>query len=826
MSMIVSFGEWIRRRRKALDLTQAALASRVDCAVITIKKIEQDERRPSQLLAERLADGLEIPADERAVFIQAALAQRSPDRLPAPADQLPSAQVLARLPSPATPLIGRRREIAQAVNLLHRAARLLTLTGAGGVGKTRLALAVAEKLAPEQRNGAAFISLSSLNDPDALTGRIAEELGAKQTGDRSALETLVDFLAGQQILLVLDNFEHLLPAAPQLASLLQALDGVRLLVTSREPLRLTGETVLTVKPLGLPGLSGAASTEQFYLEATRSDAVRLFASRARARSPDFHLNRENCARVADICRRLDGLPLAIELAAARTGEMPLEMLQDGLVQRLDLIGGGYQDLPERQRTLRSTFDWSFNLLLPAEKQVFPRLGVFAGGITLEAVRAVCPEIPADQLQAALAGLAGKNMIYLAADGERYHLLETAQTYAREHLTYSGEIQAAQKAHLIYFAKLAEEAAPHFWDKEQAFWLRRMSNEVDNLRRALGWALDPGSSDPEAVESGARMAASLWYFWYLYGALNEGAGWLGLALERLPQPGRTRAQLLMAEGTLAWQQGRLLYAADRLRQSLDLFRRLEDSQGLAESTHMYGHIVFDQQNYAGADQYFRESLALYEELGDRTLRVSLISDLGLVAYHQGSLEDARKYYQESLSLFIEAGIKDGEAQSCIRLGDIARLEGEYPKAQDLYQKSLKINRELNISMEIACSLHKLGFIALWRGETLQAWKLFLESLSLQAEFGNQQGIAECLAGLASAFAAGQRYEEAARCFAAARQILEKTGLPISPADLIEWRRDEAAARSHCDPLGFEQAWAQGSVEMIDGLVAELLTENWE
>ena len=823
MSLDFSFGSWVRRRRKALDYTQAYLAQRVGCALVTIKKIEQDERRPSRQMAERLAECLGIQTADRAAFIQAALSQLAPDRL-APADRrLPTSQTAARLPQPVTPLINRRKEIAQAVWLLRHQARLLTITGAGGVGKTRLALAAAQEVSGDFRDGVVFISLASIQDPDLVPAKIAQEFNLKESGDTPIRELLCNHLSNQEILLLLDNFEHLLPAASLLADLLDYAPELRLLVTSRTLLHLSSETILTVQPLGLPELPVNLSDEQYFRRIARSDAVRLFIHRARARNSTFRLSVENSQQVGEICRKLDGIPLAIELAAARIREYSLSHLQEGLSRRLDLLSEGFHDLPARQRTLRNTFDWSFNHFELAEQEIFPALGVFNGGFTLEAALGVCSSCSKGGVLTAIGGLVDHNMILREEERERYYLLDTTREYAIERLEARGQIQDARRAHLAYFTRMVEEAAPHLWDEEQETWLQRLENDVDNLRGALRWAFNNEAANKEEINLGARMVASSWYFWYLFGALKEGEGWLAVALQRIPQMSQIRARLLLAEGALTWQQGRLPTAHNSLRESIDLFRLLEDLPNLAEATHIFGHVVFDQQNYPAAENLFKEALSIYDSLDESAIRVSLISDLGLVAYHQHDFLSARRYYEQSLALFIEKGMKDGEAASYIRLGDIARLEGDYKKAEDLYEKSLLINRALDIRIEIACSLHKLGFTALQRGDMAHAQSLFCESLTLQHEIGNQQGIAECLAGLGSTKVSCQNDLDAARCFGAAKQILSKTGLPMAPADTAEWQRDENAARSRCDPKGFEQAWLEGFEQAVDDLVASILAE---
>ncbi|MCL4559152.1 MAG: tetratricopeptide repeat protein [Chloroflexi bacterium] len=734
------------------------------------------------------------------------------------------------LPLQLTSFIGREKEIAQLQKLFKETnTRLVTITGTGGMGKTRLALQLAEELLDAFPDGIWLVELAALVDPDDVPLSVATALRIRETPGQSVTAVLREYLALKHMLVILDNCEHVVGVAADLVNtLLLACPYLHVLATSQEILGLDGETLFRCPPLLFfnPDQPHPASEGKKFEQASASESVRLFIERAAAALPGFTLNIKNATTVIDICRRLEGIPLAIELAAARVRLLSVEQIASRLEDVFDLLtAGGRARLP-RHQTLKALIDWSYNLLTANEQTVLMRLSVFSGGWDLAAAEAVASDggIKSSQVLGLMGQLVDKSLILVESSDSsenRFQMLETIRQYACERLNEAGEINAVRDQHLEYYFRMAEQAKQHMWDEQQGDWFRRLSLEVDNLRNALRWALVEGPRVEENNDMAGRMASSLWYFWYLFGSLKEGRSWISAALDRNPQWNQTRASLLQADGTLAWQEGKLPLAISRLRESMDLFTLLEDQTGLAEATHMYGHAVFDQQNYTEAGNIFQRCLSLYEELGDRSIRIALISDLGLVACHKGDLPLARKYYEEGLALFVQNGFRDGEAQSYVRLGDIARLEGDYGRAEELYEKSLLINRELKISLEIACSLHKLGFIALHQGEMSHAQALFCESLALQRESGNQQGLAECLAGLASQRVCSGDFEGAAKYFGAANQILTRTGLPLGPADLAEWRRDEELARSRCDSISFERAWLKGMNEPVDDMVVSLL-----
>lgn len=579
----LTFGQWLQRRRKAFHLTQQDLGNLAICAAETIRKIEADMRQPSAELARLLADALQIPESEHLTFFRFARGDStaSPGLLPMPTSGVAPRPLHAptNIPIPLTLLIGRQAEVEGIAALLERnAIRLVTLTGPGGVGKTRVAIAVASTLRDAFADGIVFVDLSPLTDHQLVLTAIAEALGVRETADEALTATVQAQLRERQVLLVLDNFERVPPASTVVAELLQGVARLKVLITSRIRLKLRGEREVVVEPLAVP-----RTAAQTAAALTAYDAVRLFVERAQDVKADFVLTNANASAVAEICARLDGLPLAIELAAARVKVLSPDGLLQRLGSRLQVLTGGARDLPARQQTLRNTLDWSYSLLEPVEHVLFGRLAVFAGGCTLEAAEALSGRLDdlAGNVLDTVDALVAKSLLQRdeQVTGElRFRMLESVREFGLEQLHRRGEARSVQHQHATFFLTLAEAGAPTFTGDAPGPWLRSMSVEQDNLRAALTWLLAC-----HEIEMGLRLIGALWP-WYWREAPREGLQWAEAFLNLLKgvEHTRTHARVLFAAGTLAWGQRQYHLARARIEKSIAIYREHGDRQSLAEA----------------------------------------------------------------------------------------------------------------------------------------------------------------------------------------------------------------------------------------------------
>jgi len=656
------------------------------------------------------------------------------------------------VPAPASNLVGRKRELEQVCDSLRRAeTRLLTLTGPGGAGKTRLALEVANALAEEIPDGAFFVPLEAIRDGALILPAVAQPLGVRESAERPLLESFRERLAGRRALVLLDNFEQLAESAPVLSQILEAAPGLTFIVTSRAALRLGGEKEYPVQPLG------------------RSDAVALFVERAQSADSGFELTAENEAAVEELCARLDDLPLALELAAARTKLMSPDAMVERLDQRLELLSRGARDLPERHRALRDTVAWSYDLLEPDVQELFARLAVFAGGFTLESAVAVTD-----------ASLDGVGVLLddslLERVNGRFRMLETIREYALERLDATNEADAIHRRHVEHFLRLARsEPVP-----DQAAWLASLDSERDNLRAALDWCRDDG--DPAL---GLRLASALWEFWWVRGYLAEGRRRLDEALERGEgQPAELRARALHAAASLATRQS----------------------------------------DYDRAAELSEQALALWEELGDAGGTARSLLSLGTIAAEQGARDRALELSERAAALYAESGDRRGHALAVSNLGGIALEDGDHARAAELSAEAYSLFEELEDSEGMALALVNQGFVALSEREHGRARTFLREALRRLAELEFRDVIGYCFEGLAAVLASTGEPESGARLLGAAESLRESVGVELAPSERETHDATAAAIRGSLGEKEFAAAWLEGRELPLDDAIAYALAEE--
>jgi len=754
------------------------------------------------------------------------------------------------LPIQPTPFIGREKEVTAVGQLLRREdVRLVTLTGPGGTGKTRLALQVAAELSDLFTDGIYLVDLAPISDPALVMAAITQILGIREVGGQPLVERLKDELQRKQMLLLLDNFEQVVSAAVQVADLLATCLQLKVIVTSRVVLHVQAEQEFFVPSLSLPDpkhVPDLAALSQY-------ESVALFIRRAQSARPDFQVTNANAPAVAEICARLDGLPLAIELAAARMKLLSPEALLARLHQPLHVLTSGPRDVIARQQTLRNTIDWSYQLLDAQEQQLFRRLSVFVGGCTLETIEALCTSLSGEveSILDTVASLADKSLLrrieQQTGEEPRFAMLETIREYALESLEALGETEAARRAHAAYFLQLAEEAEQGMAGPRQAVLLERLEQEHDNLRAAMQWSLEQAGDEREMA---LRLGGALLSFWYIRGYFSEGRDFLERALtlsDEVAAP--VQAKALYAASSLHDPLSSLDRAEELGEQSLALYRELGDTMGIASSLHLLADIAWGRGNLAVARSQGEESLMLFREVDDRRSVAYLLYHLGSLAIEQGEYPRGRDLLTESVMINRELGDTRIIALSLFKLAQLCHVSGgDLAQAHTLLDESFALSREVGDKESIANCLSLWGMLALREGDTAlarsqveQAMTLFKEmqqqhgvALSLYAlaqvatvqgnhagsqvlyeqgigvarKSGDKRTIPSGLEGLAAAIAAQGNHTWAAHLWGAAEALREAIGAPLPPVERASYNRAVAAARTQLGEQAFAAAWAEG------------------
>ena len=744
------------------------------------------------------------------------------------------AVIPSNLPLQVTSFVGREAQVAAVRDLLlRRDTRLLTLTGPGGTGKTRLALQVAADLLDCFPDGIYFVALASVTDPELVPSATAQALDVREVPGRPLSAALRDFLRSRQALLILDNFEQVVAAAGVVAELVGDAPGLRVLVTSRAVLRLYGEREYPVPPLALPDHRATPSAEHF----ARFEAVRLFVERAQAARPAFALTDENAADVGEICQRLDGLPLALELAAARVRSLPPRALLERMERRLPLLTGGARDLPARQRTLRDAIAWSYDLLAEPEQALFRRLAVFRG-CTLEAAERVCggepprpgaTSIAVPPLTIAvldgLASLVEKSLVQQeeTADGQAwFRMLETVREFALERLEDREESGAVRRRHVQAALELAETSEPMLAGPEQAAWFALVEREHDNLRTALSWSQEHGYA-----VSALRLAVALWWFWSAHGHVKEGCERVTDLLARFPlradpatNPARVdlQAKALWAAGMLASMRGDHAAARGLHEEGLALRRAIGEPGAIFNALEALGTIACVEGDYAAVEQYLDEALAIAQELDDPLARAMALHAMGNLKYELGELDAARSYYRASLRQLPDDSPVHGPWLSDAA---VALDQGRYDEAEAAATIALTRFREHgNLHVE-ALALALLGAIALARGDRAVAHARLTESLAVQRALGNVPGVAQVLERFVALAVAQGRMAGAVRVAGAAAALRQHGGGPITPGARAQFDRVLAPARQTLGEEAFGEAWQAGRALDLEGAITAAL-----
>ena len=809
-----------------------------------------------------LVEGLGMEPGPELQKLFKAILNQSPSLDVAPSLAMRDEPRINNLPFQLTSFVGRVQELGEIRRLLSES-RLVTLTGAGGMGKTRLAIQVAGQLLDAYRNGVWLVELAPITEPNLIPRSVASVLGVREQPGQLLAGALADYIQSRELLLVMDNCEHVIDATARLLEpLLRTCPGLRVLATSREVLGINGEVAWRVRSMLLPDPEVETGESLIAYE-----AIALFVDRATAAVGLFELSDETARLVAAICQRLDGIPLAIELAAGRLRTLSLEQVADRLADRFRLLTGGSRTAMARQQTLRGAIDWSYDLLSDAHRDLFQRLSVFAGGISVEALERVgaCTNVNADEVLDVLTELVARSMVIVDRDGSsaRYRLLETLRQYAWEKLTESGEAHAIRDRHRDWFLELAELAEQEFRGPRQTGWFDRLELEHDNLRAALGWSLEN-----REIDHCLRLTAALGYFWRQRGNITDGLSWLGRVLEGSAGPSKARAETLLwasalamefgdysraerfgresvatfhevvdpwglgfAEhilGFVAFRQDSLDQAAELLEKSFSAFEKAGDAWGIALGFHSLGYILWARGDYARAVTVAGKALTLFRDTGDDERVASSLHLLGIVEMARGNLAAAGKLLEECLGLLPRIGAKQLMASSLYDLGVLSRCLGELERAKALQEKSLRGYADLNEKQGAAYAIAELGMIAVVEGDAPRARSMLKESLTMFRDLGDRAGTVKALGALAAAEVERRPYR-AATLVGAADAIRLSVGIQLEVYEGQEYETLVASLKENLGESQYEGASAAGGSRGLDvsfGLEDEALSDQAE
>jgi non-specific serine/threonine protein kinase len=816
------FGATLRRYRELAGLSQEQLAERAGLSEKAIGALERGERRrPYPRTLDLLATVLGLHGEERRALIAAALgdsgkkptvgsrARPSPDPASHPSEWFPPKH---NLPTPLTSFVGREREVAGLKERLLTT-RLLTLTGAGGCGKTRLALHVAAKVVEQYPDGVWLVELASLADPALVPQAVARVLEIRELPEQPLLVALGEALGYRDLLLVLDNCEHVLDACAGLAdALLQRCPTLRVLATSREPLGIQGETTWRVPSLAVPEVASERAPEQV----REYEAVRLFIERAQAVAPDFAVTPENAAALAQVCCRLDGIPLAIELAAARVRVLTVAQIAGRLDDRFRLLTGGSRTALRRQQTLRGLIDWSHDLLTAEERTLFRRLAVFAGSWTLEAAESVGvgDGIEAEVVLDLLTSLVDKSLVVVEPTGgeQRYRFLETVRAYAGEKLAEASEAQRLRDRHAAWCLVLAERAEPELYGPASRVWLDRLEADNPNLRAALEWLLE---TDPDRA---ARLGGSLWKFWYLY-PLAEGVRWLEAVLARAPVGSATRGKVLLGAGFLARAWGVRSHERAWTEASLAIAQETGDRDLAAWALHNLGCTALSEGDRATARVHLEESVSLGRQVGDKVIEAISLRDLGHVTRSQGDLERAAGFMGESLALVRQIGHPWNIIYTLSAIGVLAREQQDRGRAREAFQECLALSRESRDPHMGATAAYYLGALELAVGNLDLAEILLKMAVAEMKRWGWHGWAVQWIYPTAALFLRRGSYGKGVRLAAFVANVPSRLAYPSDDVAV-----HDAALRDARAALGdtaFASAWQEGQAMTLGEAMTDAL-----